>query len=266
MTNQVSVFIMDVSNSSVEDIGEELSEYLQHLEEKIASWTKGITTTKAIHRSGDEIVVISSGYATAYTLAFYISRIWKFNDHKPYFGLSFGDIQHDVSELNLETWIHPLMKHARNANDILQRQVQNRTQFNFELSDSSNEISQEGYQLFSSQFEILLNAILRLQQNQVIEQTDIQSLVSSLYLILNQQKKVSDYIGRSAPTVSSHMKKGKNDVIISAFNDIVTVLNSLHPTSEFDTETKPQVINHQLQNNIKMIVSNHVHDYFPIYS
>ena len=86
MTYPVSVFIMDVSNSSVEDIGGELSNYLHHLEERISIWTKDITTTKVIHRSGDEIVVVSSGYATAYTLAFYISRLWKFKDHKPYFG------------------------------------------------------------------------------------------------------------------------------------------------------------------------------------
>lgn len=268
MTNQVSVFIMDVSNSSAEDIGDELSKYLHYLKEKISSWTKGIIATKVIHRSGDEIVVVSTGYATAYTLAFYISRIWSFRDHKPYFGLSFGDIQQDVSDLNLETWIHPLMKHARNSNDILQQQEHNRHQFNLELGhfsgDSSNECSPVGYQLFSSQFETLLNTILRLQQNHIMEQTDIQSLVSSLFLILNQQNKVSDYMGRSPSTVSSHMKKGKNDAIIASFNDIVTVLNSLDTTNGLDTDTNPQVTNDKLQNNIKLIVGNNLHDYFPM--
>ena len=230
MTYQVSVFIMDVSNSSMEDIGDELSNYLHHLEERISIWTKDITTTKVIHRSGDEIVVISSGYATAYTLAFYISRIWKFKDHKPYFGLSFGDIQNDVSDLNIETWIHPLMKQARYSNDMLKQQEQHRAQFNFELDDFSSKKSLEGYHLFRSQFETLLNAILKLQQDQINEQTDIQSLVCSLFLILNQQNKVSHYLGRSASTVSSHMKKGKCDSIISAFTDIVNVLNSLQAT------------------------------------
>ena len=46
MTYPVSVFIMDVSNSSVEDIGGELSNYLHHLEKTISKWTNDITTTK----------------------------------------------------------------------------------------------------------------------------------------------------------------------------------------------------------------------------
>ena len=264
MTYSVSVFIMDVSNSSVEDIGGELSNYLNHLEKTISKWTNGITTTKSIHRSGDEIVVVSNGYATAYTLAFYISRIWKFKNHKPYFGLSFGDIHDDVSTLNIETWIHPLMKQARYSNDFLKQQEQNRNQFKFELDDFSSNKSHEGYHLFRSQFETLLNAILRLQQNQINEQTDIQSLVCSLFLILNQQNKVSKYIGRSASTVSSHMKKGKCDDIISAFTDIVSVLNSLSPNSIVDSGSNQQVMNEQLQNNIKQIVSANLDDYFQI--
>lgn len=260
MNYPVSVFIMDVSNSSVEDIGGELSNYLHQLEERISMWTKDIATTKVIHRSGDELVVVSSGYATAFTLAFYISRIWKFKNHKPYFGLSFGEIHDDVSALNIETWIHPLMKQARYANDSLKQQEQNRSQFNFELDNFSSNKSLEGYHLFRSQFETLLNAILSLQQDQINEQTDIQSLVCSLFLILNKQNKVSHYLGRTASTVSSHMKKGKCDDIINAFTDIVSVLNSLQAHSK----SNQQVINNQLQNNIKQIVSNNLHDYFPI--
>lgn len=260
MTYPVSVFIMDVSNSSVEDIGDELSNYLQHLEKRISIWTKDIATTKVTHRSGDEIVVVSSGYATAYTLAFYISRIWKFKHHQPYFGLSFGDIHDDVSTLNIETWIHPLMKKARYANDILKQQEQNRVQFNFELDDSSSNKSLEDYHLFRSQFETLLNVILKLQDDQINEQTAIQSLVCSLFLILKQQNKVGHYLGRTASTVSSHMKKGKCEHISSAFNDVVKVLNSLQPESK----RNQQVINEQLQNNIRRIVSDQLDDYFLI--
>ncbi|WP_172369159.1 hypothetical protein [Sporosarcina jiandibaonis] len=263
MSNPVSVFIMDVSNSSVEDIGGELSKYLHQLEERISIWTKDIATTKVIHRSGDEVVVVSSGYATAYTLAFYISRIWKYKNHQPYFGLSFGDIEEDLNSLYIETWIHPLMKQARYSNDVLKQQGQNRSQFNFVLDDFSSRKSLESYHLYRRQFETLLNAILRLQQNQINEQTEIQSLVCSLFLILNQQNKVSHYLGRSASTVSSHIKKGKCDNIISAFTDIVSVLNSLHSYSEIDSRSAQQVMNEQLQTNIKQIVSNNLHDYFP---
>lgn len=260
MTYPVSVFIMDVSNSSKEDIGDKLSNYLHQLEERVAAWTKDIATTQVIHRSGDELVVVSSGYATAYTMAFYMSQIWSFKDHKPYFGLSLGDIQEDVNTLDIETWIHPLMKQARHANDMLKQQEHDRGQFNFGLADFSSEKSFEGYHLFRSQFETLLNAILKLQQDLINEQTAIQSLVCSLYLILNQQNKIGHYLNRSASTVSSHMKKGKCESIRSAFNDIVKVLNSLQPESE----PNQQVINDQLQRNIKQLVSNRFTDYFSI--
>ena len=260
MTNPVSIFIMDVSNSSKGDIGGDLSKYLHHVEERIAFWTKDITTTQVIHRSGDEIVVVSSGYATAYTLAFYMSRVWKYKEHKPYFGLSFGDIQEDVNVLDIETWIHPFMKQARYANDILKHQEQNRNQFNFELANYLNENSFEGYHHFRSQFETLLNMILKLQHDQIKEQTAIQSLVCSLFLVLNQQNKISHYLDRSASTISSHLKKGKCESITSAFNDVVKVLNSLQP----DNENTQQVINNQLQQNIKRNVSDHLHEYFSI--
>ncbi|WP_318614556.1 hypothetical protein [Sporosarcina sp. YIM B06819] len=260
MTYPVSVFIMDVSNSSKGDIGGELSKYLHHVEKRIADWTKDITTTQVIHRSGDEIVVVSSGYGTAYTLAFYISQIWAFKDHKPYFGLSFGELQEDINAIDIETWIHPFMKQARYANDTLKQQEQKRDQFNFELTDFLHVSSSEGYHLFRSQFETLLNMILKLQQDQINEQTAIQSLVCSLFLVLDQQNRISHYLGRSASTISSHLKKGNFESITSAFNDVVKVLNSLQPESEH----AQQVINNQLQQNIKRSVSANLHEYFSI--
>lgn len=258
MTNPISVFIMDVSNSSKETIGRELSDYLQQLEGQIASWTHKIAPTRLTHRAGDELVVVSSGYATAFTLAFYLSRVWKFANHKPYFGLSFGEIQADINTLNVETWIHPLMKQAREANDFLKKQ-QNRNQFHFQLLNESNEASAEGFHAFSSQFETLLNAILTLQQNHLNEQTEIQSLVCSLFLILGQQNKVSHVLGRSKSTVSSHIKNGKADAILRAFYDIVQVLNSL----EADRQLSPYRANDPLQKNIQQIVRNLLPDYFP---
>lgn len=258
MTNPISVFIMDVSHSSKGNIGSELSEYLQQLEVRIAMWTQNIVATQITHRAGDELVVVSNGYATAYTLAFYLSRVWKFANHKPYFGLSFGDIQEDVNTLNVETWIHPLMKQAREANDFLKKQ-QNRAQFHFRLTDFSDEKSPEGFNVFGSQFETLLNVILTLQEEQMNEQTEIQSLVCSLFLILTQQNKVSQYLGRTASTVSSHMKKGKTEAILDAFHNTVNVLNSL----ETDHKLNPYRASGPLQRNIRQIVSDQLHDYFP---
>ncbi|WP_249871809.1 hypothetical protein [Oceanobacillus saliphilus] len=252
MSNEVSIFIMDVSNSSKENIGNELSEYLEQLKNSIAEWTQNIGVTKVSHRAGDELVVISSGYASAYTLAFYISRIWKFSNHKPYFGLSFGNIQDDLSAINIETWIHPLMKQARNANDHLKKQ-QNRSLFRFALPRLSDK---QGFTVFSKEFEILINTSLTLKQAQMDEQTDIQSLVCSLYLMLGQQNKVSKYLKRTSSTISHHMKQGKTQVILHAFYDIVKVLDLLGTSDEHQLTDK-------LQTTIRNHVINQINDYFP---
>ncbi|WP_080874459.1 hypothetical protein [Oceanobacillus timonensis] len=252
MANEVSIFIMDISNSSNENIGKALSDYLEQLKENISRWTENTAVTQISHRAGDELVLISSGYATAYTLAFYISRIWKFTDHPPYFGLSFGTIQEDVRDINIETWIHPLMKQARNANDYLKKQM-DRWLFRFALPDSSNE---QTFTAFSRQFETLINSNLMLKQEQINEQTAIQSLVCSLYFILGQQKKVSQYLKRTTATISHHMKQGKTQVILRAFEDIVKVLDSL------GTQEK-QRLTDKLQTNMRQQISQHLPDYFP---
>lgn len=252
MGNEVSIFIMDVSNSSKEDIGYELSDYLQQLNISIAYWTQSNVPTKAVHRAGDEMVVVSSGYASAYTLAFYLSRIWKFTDHPPYFGLSFGNIEEDLRSLNIETWIHPLMKQAREANDFLKRE-QKRMQFRFKLPDMSKA---EGFEVYSKQFETLLNTSLRLKQEQMNRQTEIQSLVFSLYVMLGQQNKVSEYLGRTTPTISSHMKNGRSELILNAFNNITDVLHSL------ETDASKHYAD-ELQNIIRQQVVARLHDFFP---
>lgn len=252
MSNEISVFIMDISNSSKEDMGNELSEYLQQLQLSIGNWTQNIVHTKVTHRAGDELVVVTSGYASAYILAFYLSRLWKFADHQPYFGLSFGKIEKELSAVNIETWIHPLMKQARKANDFLKKQ-QNRIQFRIKLPSLMDE---KGFEMYSRQFETLLNTSLTLMQEQINEQTEMRSLVSSLYLILDQQNKVSKYLGRTTSTISTHMKKGKTDTIFNAFDNIVNVLNSLE-IGQRQNKTE------ELQTNIRQNVTSNLKDYFP---
>ncbi|MHA6251166.1 hypothetical protein [Oceanobacillus sp. CAU 1775] len=253
MGNEVSVFIMDVRNSSKIDIGDEISNYLQQFQVSLAYWSQNIVTTKVIHRAGDELVVVCNGFASAYTLAFYLSRIWKFREHPPYFGLSFGRIEEELNTLNIETWINPLMKEARLANNYLKNQ-EKRMQFYFKLPDVNKEAS---YEIDSNPLELLLNTNLKLTQEHANAQTELQSLVFSLYLILGQQNKVSKYLGRTKSTISTHMKNGKTDIIIEAFENIVQVLNGLETESTTNKVT-------ELQASIKQNITNRLQDYLPI--
>jgi ABC-type transporter Mla subunit MlaD len=139
------------------------------------------------------------------------------------------------------------MKQARNANDYLKQQ-KHKGLFRFELS--STPTSNEAYQH-------LINSNMVLAEELMDSQTDIQSLVCSLYLILTQQNKVSDYLQRTTATISHHMKQGRTQVILDAFHDMIKVLNS------FSGEVNGPAIN-QLQENIKQDVSRQLEAYFQI--
>jgi hypothetical protein len=247
MNNPLSIFILDISNSSVEDRGEELTNYLDEVVNWISTWTEAVGQIKVKHRSGDEIIFVGNGYATAFTIAFYISRLWRYKDHRPYFGLSFGDIDRELIDIDIEKWIHPLIKQARYANDLL-KQEQNRTQFNFEL-DQFYTNATFAYNKFRFEFEALINSLIKLQQKYIWNQTEIQGLVCSLYLILQQQKAIGTLLGKTAPTISSHFKKGNSEEILNTFIEIITILNSLEKKSY--PERNPKETNEKLNDSIR---------------
>lgn len=70
MNHPISIFILDVSNSSSAEIGEELTNYLDEMVASINVWTKEFGHCKVKHRAGDEIIFAGYGYSTAYIIAF----------------------------------------------------------------------------------------------------------------------------------------------------------------------------------------------------
>lgn len=224
MNTPISIFILDVSNSSTRNTGEELSQYLDEIVSWISIWTERLVNIKAKHRAGDEIIFVGEGYSTAYTIAFFISRIWKYKqNHLPYFGLSFGDTPKPLQEIDIEKWIDPLLKQARYANNLL-KEEKNRPLFKFELDQF---LPNQQNNPFRYEFEMLINQLLHLQQNFIQKQTAIQELVCSLHFIFEQQKLISSLLDKSQPTISSHLKKGNYSEILDTFHTIQTVLNSL---------------------------------------
>ncbi|MFK9093588.1 hypothetical protein [Bacillus salipaludis] len=244
----ISIFIADVSNSSADNMGDELTVYLDEMVQAINIWTNEMGPIKVKHRAGDEIIFVGYGYSTAYIIAFFLSRIWKYRDHKPYFGLSFGDINQKLEEVDIEKWIHPLIKQARYANDLL-KQDQNRPLFKFELDQFYT--SPFLYNQFRNEFESLFNTLLYLQYSLIKEQTTIQESVCSTYLIVQQQKAVGKLLGKTPPTISSHFKKGKSEEILHSFNEISNIINSLQKSSYQDIEIKSNVLSHSIREHVK---------------
>ncbi|MBT2677991.1 hypothetical protein J7E38_03205 [Bacillus sp. ISL-35] len=230
-----SVFIMDVSNSSSAENGETLSRYLSELESTVKSWSgRG----QVNHRAGDELIVLAEGYSSAFIIAFYISRVWKYRLNAPYFGLSFGSIEKSIDAIDIEKWIHPLVKQARDANDYLKKQ-KDRESFHFQSNDIEPEL------------QVMMNGMLSLQHVLSEQQTEIQRLVCSLYLIYGKQNAVADLLGRSAPTVYSHFKKGHSEQILQSFQEIVRVLDSVEAKSFPD-------LKHLQENGIQTLVKKDI--------
>lgn len=242
----VSVFIMDVTKSSSAGSGEELSSYISLLETRINNWYENNGAVQVKHRSGDELILLAEGYSSAFITAFYISLLWKFQKNPPYFGLAYGSLDKKVREIDIEKWIHPLVKHARNANDHLKKQ-KGRESFFFQGQDSEPNL------------QTLINSMLMLQHALRMEQTDVQQLVCSLYLIYGKQNTVAQLLGRTAPTVYSHFKKGHCEQIIQSFLDIVGVLDA-HQAKEFSQLANSQ--SKTLEESIRINIKSQVHDIF----
>ncbi|ESU33917.1 hypothetical protein G3A_03740 [Bacillus sp. 17376] len=242
----VSVFIMDVTKSSSADYGEELSNYLGQFERYIGDWYGKIGSVQIKHRSGDELILLSEGYSSAFITAFYVSSLWKYEKNLPYFGLTYGSLDKKVADIDIEKWIHPLVKQARNANDHLKKQ-KDRESFHFQLNDVEPSL------------QTLINNMLMLQHVLRIEQTDVQRLVCSLYLIYGKQNAVAQLIDRSAPTVYSHFKKGHCEQILHSFRNIVSYLDA-RQAKEF-----PEMGNNytnSLEESIRTNIKSQVQDIF----
>lgn len=241
----VSVFIMDITNSSSAAYGEMLSNYLGKLETYINKWYEGIGSVQIKHRSGDELILLAEGYSTAFITAFYISSIWKYEKHLPYFGLAYGRLDKKVEEIDIEKWIHPLAKQARSANDQLKKQ-KNRETFCYQIPDREPGL------------QTLINGMLSLQNVLRMEQTDVQRLVCSLYLIYGKQNTVAQLLDRSAPTVYSHFKKGHCEQILRSFHEIVSVLDGRQASDFFPDMQNGQLklLEESIRTNIKSQVQN----------
>ncbi|RSD26131.1 hypothetical protein [Mesobacillus subterraneus] len=240
-----SVFIMDISKSSSAASGDELSNYISGLEHWVRDWFQGNRSIQVKHRSGDELILIAEGYATAFTVAFYISRIWKYENHQPYFGLAFGSIEKNVDQIDIEKWIHPLVKQARIANDKLKKQ-KDRESFLFKVEHPEDELL------------ILLNGMVSLQHELTIQQTEIQRLVCSLYLIYGKQNAVAELLGRSAPTIYSHFKKGHSEQILNSYRKIKLALNLIQSRSNNVTEP------HDQEDDIRKYIRDRVEKIFSL--
>jgi hypothetical protein len=247
MLKPVSVLMMDVTNSSKN--WNDIMNYLGEIEQTIGKWTRGLPNVKVKHRLGDEIVCIFDHFSTAYIVAFYISQVWRYKNQPPYFGLTFGMVDGDLSGIDIDKWNHPVMGQARLANETIKR-AHNRT--SMLLLPETNLIGTPSVEM--------TNLLLEYQHKMMKEQTDIQRRISMLYSILDEQKAIADIVNKSPSTISSHYKKGNCEIILKTLTTIQQTLNHLEETL---SGTYPKnltreitiTIKNNLQQNLDKILS-----------
>ncbi|MBU9712029.1 hypothetical protein [Evansella tamaricis] len=260
MKNPVSIFIMDVSNSTSNSNWNNISSYLDQVEDWIKEWVSPVGKSIVKHRRGDEIIFVSEHYFTAYIVACTLTHLWKYPEHKPYFGMSFGIIDKEIDAINIETWNHPLVKLARDANEII-KQSNNRIPILFHLQrdyliDNNSDFS--GNNKCFMEMENSLNLLLELQHNLMNNQTDNQRLIRSLYFIYGQQKLVASLVNKSPATISSHYKKGNTGLIFKTQTQIEQNLNSFQ---ESYWENDVSRLSNKLNEVIKDIISKNVKEF-----
>ncbi|WP_431808731.1 hypothetical protein [Lysinibacillus sphaericus] len=212
MKKAVSIFILDVSDSSKFEDGRELSGYLSDWQNVLNS-LNNITKIKSKHRMGDEIICIVEGYSSAMMIANYLIYNWYYEKNMPYFGLSCGLIDEDINDIDMETWNHLLVKRARIANDLIKDEKNRKGLIEFNPLDKfkSNEIE-------------LINILLNLQSAIIVDQTKKQREILGLYSLIRSQKEIANMINKSTSTVSGHYTGGKSDLILEAAQSVYSLL------------------------------------------
>ncbi|MFS0556761.1 hypothetical protein [Brevibacillus sp. 179-C9.3 HS] len=261
MLNPVSIFIMDVSRSSELGNPDELTRYLSETVQRIHAWTNNVVSVKVKHRLGDEIIFISDHYSTAYTIAFFIHLSWKYKKNTPYFGITFGNIDREISSIDLETWNHPLIKQARVANDRLKKES-NRLPFLFQIEKTTfYHPYQEEYQEYLEEIIALINLMNEFQAQVINEQTEQQKLIFFLYLIYQKQTHIAKLLNKSGSTISNQYRNGKSEMIQKSYEKILGSLSLIqklvHHRSHMDMTGKDltQSITSDLKSRITSILN-----------
>lgn len=242
MKKPVSIFMMDVTDSSRN--WNSITNYLEALESYIKVWTRGLPNAYVKHRLGDEIVCVFDHFSTAYTVAFYLEQVWRLEGQPPYFGMSFGVVEEDLTKIDIDKWNHPLMRQARLANEKIKGSTNRTSMLLFPESEVISIPSLD-----------MLNLLLEYQGKVINEQTKLQRLISGLYSVLEEQKPIAQLLGKSPSTISSHYKKGNCEILFKTLNTIQHTLNQLE---EAYCSTYPNNLTKELNNTIKNMLKQNL--------
>ncbi|MCG3795979.1 hypothetical protein CON78_29965 [Bacillus toyonensis] len=257
MKHPVSVFIMDVTNSTSEGNWNELTNYLIEWESDIRSWSSKEATIKVKHRMGDEILLIADHYATAYVIAFYMSLIWKLKKQKLYFGVACGHINDNLESIEIDSWNHPLIKRARMANEKIKNDTNRDTSIIFDMYEEVANFDK------ANQLVENMNLLAQLQDKMISDQAPQQKLVCSLYAVFGEQKRIAQELGKTTSTISSHFRKGASEMIFKVFNQLKDSLIFMESLNDKNKQQENLLITENLIKLIREYIQEDLNRFYP---
>lgn len=252
--NAISIFIMDITDSTKHSDGEELSEYLsiwENILNEFGSHSESLTV-RANYRMGDEIFLIADDYVTAYTVATYMYFLWKYPKNNPYFGISNGYIDVPIDDIDLERWNHPIIKEARLANEAI-KNAKSRLQairvYAAEKEDSKCKIEKK-----------VMNHILKLQHQLAAHQTQKQKEITGLYMLYGAQNNIATLLNKSKATISNQFSKGATSLILESISQLQEMMIFSQLENEgFENKKVLKERFNIIQEELKVVLLKNIH-------
>lgn len=185
----LSVFIMDVSNSTQFNNSDEISKVLEGITESIEQWTHSLNFSYINYRMGDELFFVSDCTDATLLISYYIKLLWPYKSQPVKFGIAAGS--EEIPEQDIEHWNSKLTKTARNNLEHIKKS---------DISDFYVTIEAVDMSLYNDVLFPYLTEIVR--NHSLLQQTIFKQ---SLYI--DTQKEIAQLNNKSVSTISEHLNK-----------------------------------------------------------
>lgn len=251
----ISIFMMDVTDSTHFDSPRELDNYLKQIVTWISQWTEGKVQARIKNRYGDEILFVSEHFFTSYVVAYFTKEIWRYDNHPPIFATTYGMIEDTLSMVgDIDTWNEPLFKNARNAMDKLKQQKRGRPWIRTEAENYLN------HSLFSDMYTVVID-----YQNQIFKTRSPQQRITSLLsTVFETQQEVASILKKTPANVSKLLNKSDSEKLIRMFHLIIDYYVQQESHVSHSDPNECLKICHSLVNSIKFHLSINFNSVFDI--
>lgn len=207
----LSLFVMDVSNSTKYNNADEIKGLLIQLTHDIATWTKTLDFKYINFRMGDELFFVTNNLTATLLISYYIKLLWPLKRQPIKFGIAASNCE--LPKGNLEHWNAPIIKQAR-----------------YNLEQIKHSDISDMYLTIDNEDTSFLNDILYPYLTEIIQSHSMmQRNTILLSHVFEQQKDIAQYLNKSMSTISEHLKKGHKKQLLL----IEAALQKVDATSEF---------------------------------